>query len=139
MSALYTSAKNKLLGGVSAGGATMDVDTEVMKLRLVNVTGDYVFSAADTVMTPVTKYLSTTDQTLTVTVAGGVVDAGDPTYTGVAADGTKTVGALVMFKFVTNDAGSFPLAYIDGFTPTLPNGGNITVQFDNGANKIFSL
>lgn len=117
----------------------MDVDTEVMKLRLVNVTGDYVFSAADTVMTPVTKYLSTTDQTLTVTVAGGVVDAGDPTYTGVAADGTKTVGALVMFKFVTNDAGSFPLAYIDGFTPTLPNGGNITVQFDNGANKIFSL
>lgn len=137
MSAYFTQGKQMLL---TSSPSSNDVDTDVMKSRLLNVTDDYTFSAAHTSMTPVVKYSGTTDQTLTSsTGTNGVWDAADPTFTSVAVNGTRTVGAVALFKFVTNDAGSFPFVYLDGFTAVTPNGGNLTLVFDNGANKILSL
>lgn len=72
-------------------------------------------------------------------VAAGVFDANDPTWTAVVAGSTAL--AVVLFKD-TGVAGTSPLlAYIDTITgfPLATNGGNITVQWDNGAFKIFSL
>lgn len=72
-------------------------------------------------------------------VATGVFDANDPTWTAVVAGSTAL--AVVLFKD-TGVAGTSPLlAYIDTITgfPLATNGGNITVQWDNGAFKIFSL
>lgn len=41
--------------------------------------------------------------------------------------GTRQVAAAVLFKFVTNDADSIPIAYIDtGGFPFTPGGGNFT-------------
>lgn len=136
MSALYNSAKQSML----SQSPVLDLDTDVIKIRLLNIATDYTFSATDASMTPVIKYSGTTDQTLgSITVTNGVFDAADAVFTAVAISGVKTVGGLAVFKFVTNDAGSFPVAYIDGFTAVSPNGGNITVQFDNGSNRIFAL
>jgi hypothetical protein len=71
--------------------------------------------------------------------AAGVCDANDAVFTSVPAG--DPLGALVIYKS-TGDLSTSPLvAYIDSATglPVTPNGANITVQWDNGANKIFKL
>lgn len=139
-SSLYDIAKQAMLGS----STRIDLDADTIKIGLLNITTDYTFSATHTTMSSVTRYSGTTDQTLaspTVVTNSPVVafDATDPVFTAVAVSGTKTVGGLIIYKFVTNDAGSTPIAYIDGFTAITPNGGDITVQLDNGNNRIFSL
>ena len=69
----------------------------------------------------------------------GVFDASDVTWLQVA--GGATAKAVVLFKN-TGVAGTSPLlGYIDTITgfPVGTNGSDITVQWDNGAFKIFSL
>lgn len=55
-----------------------------------------------------------------------VYDAANPTWTAVA--GGSTVGGVVIFKFVTNDAGSTPICFID-IADTATNGSDITIDF----------
>lgn len=127
-SSMYSIGKQGLIDG------TIDMDTNTIKVR--QVTSSYTFSAAHTTMTDVGAGVGT-DQTLgSKTVTGGVFDAADATFTAVAAG--STINALVLYKFVTNDAGSTPIAYIE-VTDTATNGGDITWQWDSGANKIFAL
>lgn len=69
----------------------------------------------------------------------GVFDAADVSWPQVA--GGATAKAVVLFKN-TGAAGTSPLlGYIDTITgfPVATNGSDITVQWDNGAFKIFSL
>lgn len=73
------------------------------------------------------------------TVAAGVADAADITYTAVGA------GAAIPYVIIYKDTGvagtSRLIAYIDTATnlPVTPNGGDISITWDNGANKIFKL
>jgi hypothetical protein len=116
------------------------MDGDTIKVALVNTSTDYTYSSSHQYLSSVTTYSGTTDQTLTsVTVTNGVFDAADVTFTSVAISGSKTVQALVIYKS-TGTASTSPLiAYIDGFTAVTPNGGNITVTWDNGSSKIFAL
>jgi hypothetical protein len=135
-SALYPKFKESLL----SQSPSVDLDTDTIKVALVNTTTDYTYSAAHQYMSSVTSYSGTTDQTLgTKTVTSGVFDAADSTFTSVAISGSKTVQALVIYKDTGSAATSPIIAYIDGFTAVTPNGGNITVTWDNGASKIFAL
>lgn len=126
-------------------GTKIDLDADTIKLGLLNITTDYTSpDLTATSMTGITRYAGTTDATLaslTIVTTSLVVafDAADPTFSAVAVSGSKTVGGLIVYKFVTNDAGSTPILYVDGFTAVLPNGGDLVIQFDNGANRIFSL
>ncbi len=69
---------------------------------------------------------------------GGAADATDLTFTAVTG---VSIEAIVLYRFVTNDADSELIAYIDTATglPITPNGGDIIVTWDNGTNKIFKL
>ena len=76
----------------------------------------------------------------TKTVVAGVADAADVTITAIPA------GAALEYILIFKDDGladtSSPLiALIDTATglPVTPNGGDITIAWDNGANKIFKL
>lgn len=80
-----------------------------------------------------------TPQTLTSpTVASGVADAADVTYTSVSG---ASIEAIIIYKDTGTQSTSRLIAYIDSATglPLTPNGGDITVQWDNGANRIFKL
>jgi hypothetical protein len=73
------------------------------------------------------------------TSTNGVADANDVTFTTVAAG--AALASLVVFKDTGVDATSPLLAYINSGTglPVTPNGGDINVAWDSGANKIFKL
>lgn len=135
-SALYSKAKESFL----SQNPSIDLDTDTIKVALVNTSTDYTYSSSHQYKSSVTSYSGTTDQTLgSKTITNGVFDAADATFTAVAISGSKTVQALVIYKDTGSAATSPLIAYIDGFTAVTPNGGDITVTFDNGANKIFSL
>jgi hypothetical protein len=133
-SALYPKAKQSFL----SQNPSIDLDSGTIKVALVSTT-DYTYSAAHQYKSSVTSYGASTDQTLgSIGVTDGVFDAGDATFTSVAVDGTKAANALVIYQDSGSAATSPLIAYIDGFSVT-PNGGNINVVWDDGANKIFKL
>lgn len=72
------------------------------------------------------------------TVAAGVADAADVTFSAVTGVQSE---ALVIYKDTGSAATSPLIAYIDTATglPVTPNGADITVTWDNGSNKIFKL
>lgn len=122
---------------VATGGTQIAWAADTIKARLV--ASSATVNKDDTSLTPYTAI--GTDQTLgsktfTEDTANDriVYDAADPTWTAVA--GGSTVGWVVIFKFVANDAGSTPICVID-VTDTATNGGDITITFD--ANGIFYL
>jgi len=154
MSGLFDTPKQTFLG---SGATRLDMDTDVIKARLCDKTVDLAtIDYSATSMTPIPQGTGgggTTDQTLTspaFVLNGGTrgattapatcaFDAADATWTAVTQVSSKTVGAIVIYKFVTNDAGSMPVCLIDGFTAVVPNGGNITAVFDSGNNRIFAI
>lgn len=60
----------------------------------------------------------------------GEFDADDITFTSLGV-GTRQVAAVVIFRFVTNDADSPLIGYIDtGGFPLWTNGGNLSIQWN---------
>ena len=130
--ALYTPFKELLLGGDIA------LDADTIKVALID-TGAYTFSAAHDFWNDASAGLVGTAATLgTKTITSGVFDAADVTFTAVTGN---TVEALIIYKDTGNAATSPLIAYIDSATglPVTPNGGDITITWSAGANKIFSL
>jgi hypothetical protein len=68
----------------------------------------------------------------------GAFDADDITFSSVTG---VSIEAILLYKFVTADADSPLICYIDTATglPITPNGGDIIVTWDNGTNKIFRV
>lgn len=128
---LYPKYKEALLqAGVNLTGA--------VRVMLVD-TGAYTYSADHQYMSdiPVGAWVAISDPLTNKTFAGGVFDADDVTFpavTGVNAE------ALVLYLETIEDINPL-IAYIDTATglPVTPNGGDITISWDNGANKIFAL
>src|ERR1041384_3087031 len=123
----------------------IDWDTAVIKMALVR---GYTFSAAHKFVSDVTgaggTLVVTSGAFGSKTVTSGVADAADVTYTAVASG--AAIPALIIFQSSAVTGGADVaasaqrlIAYIDAYTglPVTPNGGDITVTFDNGANKIF--
>lgn len=128
-SAFYTAAKAALLGG------SIDMDTDTIKVTLVD-TADYTFSAAHDFYddVPVGARVAT-GELLSKTISGNVFDAADLVLPSVTGDSCE---ALIIWKDTGVEGTSNLIAYIDGFTVT-PGGGNITITWSSGANKIFAL
>lgn len=114
---------------VGTSGTAITWASDTIKVRLV--ASSVTPNKDDTSMTGYTAI--GTDQTLgsktfteDTTNDRIVYDAADSTWSAVA--GGSTVGWIVVFKFVTNDAGSTPIAVID-VTDTPTNGGDLTVVY----------
>lgn len=128
-SILYTKFKELLLGG------DIDLANDTIKCVLVDA-ADYTVNAAHDYLDHVASGARVgTAQTLAnKSITGGVFDADDAVFSSVTGDGTE---ALIIYKDTGDEATSPLIAYIEG--SVTPNGGNITAQFDSGANKIFAL
>lgn len=119
--------------------ADLDWTGQDMRVILVD-TGAYTFSQAH-------QFLSSVPGGARIAVSGaltgktatiGVADADDVTFTAVTGAQSE---ALIIYQHTGVDGTSRLVAYIDTATglPITPNGGNITVVWDAGANRIFKL
>jgi hypothetical protein len=139
--AVFTPAREGILDD------TISLSVGVIKAVLVRA---YTYSAAHKFVSDVTTaggVLHGTPQTLgTKTFTGGVFDAADVTFTAVAANASNHVVLIYQASAVGGGADVAATAqrvigYYDTGTllPVVPNGGDITVAWDNGANKIFAI
>lgn len=112
-----------------------DLSTQTIKVRLTR-TSSYTFAATHTVMTSIGAGVGTDPTLGSKTTTDGVFDAADSVWTAVGAG--AAINCLVIYRFVTVDADSVPLAYIDGFSVT-PNGGDITAVWQSTSPNIFKI
>ena len=131
---VYPLYKQQILG---AGGINLTSDT----IKVALVTAGYTYSAAHQYysdITPASNVIGTPQQITTPSVTNGVFNGAGVTFSAVSG---SQVTQLVLYKD-TGTQGTSPLiAKIDTGTglPVTPNGGNITITWDAGANKIFAL
>jgi hypothetical protein len=132
MSKIYPKAKEKMMSG------TINIPTDTIKVALID-TGAYTYSDAHEFYSSVAGVVGTPQTLGSKTVTDGVLNGGSVTYTAVTGN---SVEAIIIYKD-TGTAGTSPvIAYIDTASaglPVTPNGGNITINWDTGVNKIFAL
>jgi hypothetical protein len=75
------------------------------------------------------------------TTASGIADADDTTLAGVGSSGSATAVFIALVNETGASQTSLVTAVIDTASglPFLPNGGDVQIQWDSGANKIFKL
>jgi len=132
--ALYDKGREGFLDG------SIDWDTDDIRVILID-TADYTVDLAthdnlDDI--PGAARVAVSGSLTGKTVADGVADAADVVLSAVTGDQSE---ALVIYKHTGVESTSRLIAYIDTATglPVTPNGGDITIAWDNGANKIFKL
>ena len=119
-----------------------DVDWLVDDIRVILIdAADYVVSIdVDDFLDDVTGAgrVATSGNFASKTATLGVSDAAYITLSTVTGDVSE---ALVIYHHTGVEGTSTLIAYIDTATglPVTPNGGDITIQWDSGANKIFKL
>jgi len=120
--------------------AEISWNTDDIKVVLVDL-ADYTQDLANDQFLddiPVAARVATSPNLSSKTTTDGVADSADVTFSLVTGDQSE---AIVIYQDTGNESTSRLIAFIDTATglPVTPNGGDITVQFDNGANKIFKL
>lgn len=140
--ALFDAGREGFLDG------SIDWDTAVIKVALVRAyTPALTTHKFVSDVTGAGGVLHVTSAALTAkTVTGGVADAADVTFTAVPANASNH--SLLLFQSSAVGGGADVaataqrvIALIDTGTnfPIVPNGGDVTIAWDNGANKIFKL
>lgn len=130
---LYPKGREGFLAG------DIDWDGNTIKAQLID-TALYTFSTAHDNLDDVAagSRVGSAVTLGTKTVTDGVADAADPTFLLVTG---ATTEAMILYKDTGVESTSRLIAYMDTAVglPTTPNGSDINVVFDNGANKIFKL
>jgi hypothetical protein len=121
---VYNEGANGLLSGGTINWASDTIKARLVASSVTPNKDDTTMSGHTAIGTDQT--LASKTKTKDTTNDRIVFDAADPVWTAVA--GGSTVGTVDIFKFVTNDAGSTPIASLD-ITDTATNGGDITIQF----------
>ncbi len=119
--------------------AEIDLVDDTIKCTLVDAADYTVDLAAHDFINDVPAGARVATATLgSKSVTGGAFDAADVTFSAVTGDPSE---ALVIWKDTGVESTSRLIMYIDTATGlgVTPNGGDITVTWDNGANKIFKI
>lgn len=131
--ALYNKGRQGFLDG------SIDWDTDTIKDALTDHGADTPAPTTDQFLSDISAgTVATSGAYTTKTVTDGVADADDVVHATVSGASIESVN---IFKDTGVAGTSRLIAYIDTATglPVTPNGGDITLVFDSGANKIFKL
>jgi hypothetical protein len=121
----------------------IDWDTAVIKCVLLR---SYTYDSTDKFMSDLSgaSIVATSSAFTAKTITNGTADAADVVFSAVGAGAAIT--NLVIYQAsavggggdVANTAQRV-IAFIDSGFPVTPNGGDITIAWDSGANRIFTL
>lgn len=130
--ALYPKGKERILD------ETIGLNNDTIKAALLR---SYTYDSADEDLADVTGSGATVVATATLsgkTFTAGVFDANDVTWTAVANG--AACDNFVLYKDGATDADRQLIMFVDAYTnlPVTPNGGDITITWDSGSNKIFA-
>jgi len=132
--ALYDRGRQGFLAG------EIDWDANDIRLILIDEADDTIDLAVDEDLADRAgaSRVATSDALASKTTTAGVADAADKTFSAVTGDQAES---LDIYQHTGTESTSLLIANIDTATglPVTPNGGDITVQWDAGANKIFKL
>lgn len=137
--ALFTAYRNAVLG---SGTATADLDTDTIKAMFVDhaddtpaaATDDFINDILSAARVPAIASCPSLGSKTIGTVAAGVFDAADTTFTALTGDASES---LILFKDTGTESTSTLIAFWDTATglPLTPNGGDVTVTW-NGSGII---
>lgn len=129
----YNSFRNNLFKSGVTDGIDFSAGGQTIKAALID-TGTYTFSAAHQFFSSITGVVGTPGAITTKTVGSlgvGIFDGDDVTYTAVVG---ATASAILLYKD-TGVAGTSPLVglidTVSSGLPVTPNGGDITIVWDN--------
>jgi hypothetical protein len=136
---MYDNAKERFIGQSGATGGAIDLLTADIRAKLID-DADYTANFAtdiDLVDVPNGAEVATLSGGLgTKTVTNGVFDAADDTFTTVSGD---PVESTLVYEHDAIDGNAELIVLLDNGGSTTPNGNDINIQWDSGANKIFAL
>jgi hypothetical protein len=133
---------NALYDKTKEGFLTAQINwvSDNIKVVLVDTAAYTVNLAADEFLSdiPSAARISTSSNLASKTATLGVADAADVTFSAVSG---PSVEAVVLYKDTGTASSSRLIAYIDTTTglPITPNGGDISLAWSDGANKILKL
>lgn len=130
---IYDSAREAFLNG--------DIDWTNDDIRVILLSSGYTFSSAHDFLNDVAGGAVRVATSAAITgksSAAGVADAANTLFTAVSG---SQITQFLIYQHTGVESTSRLIAYFDSATnlPITPNGGDITVQWDDGANKIFKL
>lgn len=132
--ALYDAGRAGFLGG------SIDWDANNIKIALIDEADDTIDLANDDFWNDraVASRVATSGNLASKTGTAGVADAADVTFTAVTGDQSESID---IYADSGVESTSALICNIDTATglPVTPSGGDITVVWDNGANRIFRL
>lgn len=132
--ALYDKGREGFLDG------SIDWDTDDIRIILIDEADDTIDLASDEDLADraAGARVAISDALASKTVTAGVADATDKTFSSVTGDEAESID---IYQHTGTEATSRLIANIDTATglPVTPNGGDITVTWDSGSNKIFKL
>jgi len=143
-------AFNIAMGGIGGEGTIIDLDGDDIRMLLLkvaptfpgdldvdNITDLLAGSADEADATNyVRKALALTTVTDDTDNRGEVTSGGTTTWTALGGASNNDIVGAVVYKHVTNDGDSIPIAYIE-LTDTPTNGGDFSVSFSG--NLMFTI
>jgi hypothetical protein len=127
---LYDKGREAFLAG--------DADWDANTIKVSLLSSSYTFSQTHDFFNDLTGVVATSSALGSKTVTDGVADAADITFSAVSG---SQVTQFVIWADSGVSSTSRLLVYFDSATnlPVTPNGGDITIQWSNGSDKIFKL
>ena len=121
-------------------GATVDWDADAIKLSLIDEADDTPSQTADNFWSDRASAarVAISSAFASKTKTDGIADAADVTLTAVTGDPSESID---IYQDTGTESTSTMIANINSATglPVTPNGGDISVVWDNGSNRIFKL
>jgi hypothetical protein len=131
---LYDKGREAFLAG------DLDWDANTIKVALVDSADYTMLITSDQYLNDIAAagQVALSGALASKTVTSGVADAADITISSVSGDEFEYI---IIYADSGDSSTSRLIACIDSATglPCTPNGGDITIQWDSGANKIFKL
>lgn len=136
---MYDNAKERFIAQANAVGGAVDLATTDVRAQLIDdgmYTANFATDIDDADVAAAAEISDLAAGLGTKTTSAGVFDAADDTFTSVSG---ATIESTLVYEFDAIEANAELFVLLDNGGATTPNGNDINIVWDAGANRIFAL